>query len=1250
MSARSHDSDLESDPAVAVLEDNDTDEDDDYVSVAEQPPAPRDSGLSPMDSISPFDPYQPGVDSPDTEDRRPSSPTRSVSPPPAPSPLFVPEGRPSMVEEQGSLSRSRSEQSVTPSARAANTRNNRLSGFFTGLRPRQPPLPRRPSSATHTPPARHVSTAAEPLPPSLPAPSLDDLGLSLNVITPSLSPSHFATPPTSGAFMKPHHLLLCHSQGLDIVPLVGPPAIASYALIRRVPFKSVLVMEERGVLVAIAGRRDGVRVYALEEIRKAVEWRMDVEIQREREKMQREEGKSRRSIADIKGKAIPQKPGVYAVTLPTPTNCNPRSTTVRAPPPPSTAPPRYTATPPSSTPPPVVSAPPRGSSLSVSRRPPPERGNLLQKHVLPRKEGVQDIEEKSDWIDGASDEEALIAAGPSGSAALDERTSTIIPTRSGVQSPEPGDDPDVGIMGEPLDSPVVPGSSSPTTRRHRPTSLQLESSNFTENNAPPAAPTPPPPTVFSLQRAMLRGAGPLPPPSSPPTRQNEAITFAQALFESRLPNPPSPLQGLSAGSVHRSNEEGDESHSDNPHIPARRPSLPNGSPLGRHQRRWSIRGSNQPTSSASLDLPRTRHVSARSSNPSFLASPQSNGGVGPRSAPPPRPSRSPSVPSTPSRQFTPLSRNVSNPAPNVSMPPSRLTTPHRFFPKLLAAAFRSTEKKMTGARAEADRASDKVPPIPSHFISSTSPPPKLEYVKLPGTKNALMIKAVETPKKSFLAILCGDTGEKVELFAGTYRTALGLSRTFILPDSPRSLELQLQGDDLVELFLMFAQNVFGLEPATVRVREVRIGRAERRAARRRAERGPGTAEAVLRRDGLASLGGEQAVNVITTVVSVANSAPHARPSGTSSTGGRRTVPAAAPSAGDQPSTSARTTGRSRSPLAVADSATKGVNIFGHEYIIPPTYLSFVDYQKRYEKPWRIEQPDSGPPGRYDDSPLVPEKPVRWVYKDPKGVLQEFVTLRALQAASSDPENPFVPDKADPVLVTGVKPKPSQVEPAIPASSPQAQPWVPVPDVLLPPTSLLVQPKHFGHSTAIVDSRGRSVLKGRLTWRPDRQSELDPGLVKLGDVKRLEAFDTKGHRAVVVALRQGGIEAVDLSDAVLQPGDESRTSIPLFVSPSNSTGRRLNFVWRLGTPVEDVSSTISPFGISPRKETSLARSATSAAGKRGSAKRSETPKDSDDPAATAPIDEIIFLGRNQDRVYVCERNAHSFRILRLSATS
>jgi hypothetical protein len=289
-----------------------------------------------------------------------------------------------------------------------------------------------------------------------------------------------------------------------------------------------------------------------------------------------------------------------------------------------------------------------------------------------------------------------------------------------------------------------------------------------------------------------------------------------------------------------------------------------------------------------------------------------------------------------------------------------------------------------------------------------------------------------------------------------------------------------------------------------------------------------------------------------------------------------------------------------------------------------------------------------------DGFLPPDLPLRREHET------ELITLRTLQAASSDPENPFVPDRAGPL--SGESLSSPQIEPGIPPTSPQAQPWVPVPEVLLPPTSLLVQPRHFGppalfystrggHSTSIVDSRGRSVLKGRFVWSPDRQSAVDPSLVKLGEVKHLEAFDTKDHRAVVVALRQGGIEAADMGDALLQPGDESRTSLPLFASPSSSTSRRLNFVWRLGSPVEDVSSTISPFGISPRRETALARSAPSPPTKRlGAGKRAETLKDSDDLPSTAPDDEIIFLGRNQDRVFLCERSANSFRILRLSPTS
>jgi hypothetical protein len=37
--------------------------------------------------------------------------------------------------------------------------------------------------------------------------------------------------------------------------------------------------------------------------------------------------------------------------------------------------------------------------------------------------------------------------------------------------------------------------------------------------------------------------------------------------------------------------------------------------------------------------------------------------------------------------------------------------------------------------------------------ASHAPPPKLEYVKLPGTKGALMVKSVETAKKRCVLLI-----------------------------------------------------------------------------------------------------------------------------------------------------------------------------------------------------------------------------------------------------------------------------------------------------------------------------------------------------------------------------------------------------------------------------------------------------------------------------------------------------------------
>ena len=267
---------------------------------------------------------------------------------------------------------------------------------------------------------------------------------------------------------------------------------------------------------------------------------------------------------------------------------------------------------------------------------------------------------------------------------------------------------------------------------------------------------------------------------------------------------------------------------------------------------------------------------------------------------------------------------------------------------------------------------------------------------------------------SFLAILCGDNGEKVELFAGTYRTALGLSRTFILPDSPRSLELQLQGDDLVEVFLVFAQNVFGLEPATVRVREVRIGRAERRAARRRArevrngESSQGQADTENADDDLnvnVSMG--VSVSVGDNVVATGDGPQPSTPSLVSPEHPAEQAEASSTPVEPLPTTSVA---HPEELLALAGSQAGPYTTFqqlsfapnfplpsiADEYIIPPTYKSFLDYRAEHES---NDQPQPAPSSEIQFSPPglpipTPTAPSKWLYRDPKGVVHgPFVSLR-----------------------------------------------------------------------------------------------------------------------------------------------------------------------------------------------------------------------------------------------------------------
>jgi hypothetical protein len=260
---------------------------------------------------------------------------------------------------------------------------------------------------------------------------------------------------------------------------------------------------------------------------------------------------------------------------------------------------------------------------------------------------------------------------------------------------------------------------------------------------------------------------------------------------------------------------------------------------------------------------------------------------------------------------------------------------------------------------------------------------------------------------------------------------------------------------------------------------------------------------------------------------------------------------------------------------------------------------------------------------YKDGLLPPDLPVR------KEEDTEYILLKDLRAQSVDPTHPF-------------RPAPPPLEIAAPLLASEIKP-------LLAPLSLLAQPRHFGppalffssrggHSTTIVDARGRSVIKGRFVWTPDDTSNDS----RMGDVRRLEAFDVK-DRSVLVAMRQGGLEAVDLGDALLRPGDDSRPALPHFTPPDGSTNRRGSFLWRIG----------SPTGYHPSSSQAIA--SIHSLGSRTSHKKQNTVLKS--PGRSEFVsgpegdgdriqDEVFFIGRKDDDVYLCERNAGTFRILRL----
>jgi len=515
------------------------------------------------------------------------------------------------------------------------------------------------------------------------------------------------------------------------------------------------------VLVAIAGRRDGVRVYALEEVKRVIEWRMEIETRRERDRQRRENSRktpSTRTSDAYSDLTDSRVKGDTAATIPSlpggPENSFPHLLLKRnlsesqswTPPPvpliprPAT---RRTAkrrqpnlsiehshnSPHSGQPPPYESPnlqllERQQSYISLSPRPGSRSVNNTLTRVSSQLGESRDLDdEKTHWTD-SSDEEAIdpVAAGPSGSH-LDERTSATLSASNPhvPTSPRPSDPQPVPVP--------VPSRPRSTSRRPRPANLTLSATPI--DMVPPPEPSPAP-SLLSLRRALSQLS---PMNDNAPSRipnfvdadddddeTNGQITLAQALMESRLPDAPpagtrQPQEailltpGRSAPSAQNTPTPSIEEDS--------RASIGRGG-SSRRRRRWSFL-INNPTTEDTLEPPASAPVTLSRSNS------RSNLQKFFSTSPIPLPAS--------------LSHN------DVPSPMPQTSRSSRFLPRIISNVLngRTSEDRPTTSTSlpELSDGGSRWAPAVTYQV----PPPKLEYVKLPGTKGAVLIKAVETSKK-----------------------------------------------------------------------------------------------------------------------------------------------------------------------------------------------------------------------------------------------------------------------------------------------------------------------------------------------------------------------------------------------------------------------------------------------------------------------------------------------------------------------
>ncbi|KAM0793450.1 hypothetical protein ACM66B_000894 [Microbotryomycetes sp. NB124-2] len=998
-----------------------------------------------------------------------------------------------------------------------------------------------------TPATIGMSTPVADSSPSEPAPTLASLGLSVALLTQSLSLSKTGIP-LCGAILDGKYLLIGTTQSLDFLPLPAPGSLAGskdkrkatrkpISLIKKTRFKDLAVLSERSnILLAIAGRNDHVRVYALDSVRALIRRKLAEVSQRDGYPAMQDSHLRQRDKAKTKASTVPVPAPVPdrledLAPLPSPppqydTIATQRPQVRRI----SSRPgswhqsqaPAFLPPPPSPNRPMMA----RGSSGtivdSVPRNP---RGSISSQGGIgaASSSGVRHVR-------GQKSREFVASRRGSAATVISRRRSRA--DVAGLQSPSNMSrrssyaSAEHGRRQSSAGFTLTPGTSSfesqnlsvTSTSATRQLSETASDSGWTTSNGP--SPRPPvndyfsqpvsprtlvPPSMPGLGSAASSSTSSLPPPLTPgsssdgvaalpfpsrprstraaPRRRPQSVVprsssseylSSSARLLPRKPTtvaspttdvgieaaperevlslaeiirdgpPPSSLPASTSAPQLRLTEAGSPTDNAATASSARLGSTPDGSPTNRQMKRWTVGG----VGSRLLNRSGSNLGEPRSVSPGPRATSMEE-------------SRSP--------------REASASVSNARVQPPPVPEFKRRHSELATDEGESADPQLDGISVDA------------HLAAATS---ALEYVKLARTKGAFSFKAIETKKKTYLAVLCGEEGERVELFTGSRTVSLALNRTFVLPEAPRAIEFQLQGDDLVDIYLLYHESIFAIEPSTVRVREVGVGRAERRARRERERR--------LQQASAAAVSAFADAGPMSTTDAFLHPADPARDDQDEGA-----LPVASTSAADRSATT-----DDEMPSTAADAARDGLS--RSSSLSRPLPATPVQGSSSPSEPRsRLSKP-SLPYTTFQQLPFVP--PV------PSSVLSSAWTIPPLYAD----------------VVTTSSPNPGS------SGTSTAQP------PLLSPVSLLSGAAPRGHGrpnlffvskgdslSGIVTAEGKSVIKRPMVWTSNNSFSVgEPSAIDAP--RRLEMLVSGETKTFVVSISSNEVKAIAVQGGVNEP--------------------------------------------------------------------------------------------------------------------